>query len=122
MIRRLSPTRLVVIGVLLALLVGMVAEPEFLALVAPGLVPGLIIALALHLISPDAIPLREDSPGPTWGPNMSKIAFSGAAGLVFALGSIAILFVGVPPVRWFLALSLPLGIVVGIVLHFAHHD
>ena len=53
---------------------------------------------------------------------MSKIAFSGAAGLVFALGSIAILFVGVPPVRWFLALSLPLGIVVGIVLHFAHHD
>jgi hypothetical protein len=53
---------------------------------------------------------------------MSKISFSGAAGLIFTLGSMAIFFVGVPPVRWFLALSLPLGIVVGAVLHFAHRD
>jgi hypothetical protein len=75
-----------------------------------------------HLINRDAMPTREDSPGPSWGPNMSKISFSGAAGLIFTLGSMAIFFVGVPPVRWFLALSLPLGIVVGAVLHFAHRD
>ena len=122
MIRRLSPGRLVVIGVILALVVGVVAQPEFLVVVAPGLVLGLIVALVLHLINHDVMPTREDSPGPGWGPNMSKISFSGAAGLIFTLGSMAIFFVGVPPVRWFLALSLPLGIVVGAVLHYAHRD
>jgi hypothetical protein len=121
-IRRLSPTRLVVIGVMLALVVGVVAEPEFLAIVAPGLVLGLVVALVLHFTNRDAMPPREDSPGPSWGPNMSKISFSGGAGLIFTLGSMAIFFVGVPPVRWFLALSLPLGIGVGLLLHFAHRD
>ena len=33
---------------------------------------------------------REDSPGPSWVPNMSKISFSGGAGLPFRLGSMAI--------------------------------
>ena len=121
--KRLSPTRLVVICVLLALVIGAVTEPEFLVLVAPALVLGLIVALVLHYInSGDAMPTREDTPGPTWGPNMSKISFSGVAGLIFTLGSMAIFFVGVPPVRWFLALSLPVGIAVGALLHFAHHD
>ncbi len=66
------------------------------------------------------MPPREDSPGPTWGPNMSKIAFSVGARLLFTLGSMAIFFVALPEVRWFLALSLPVGITVGPILHFAH--
>ncbi len=53
---------------------------------------------------------------------MSKIAFSGGAGLLFTLGSMAIFFVALPEVRWCLAVSLPVGIAVGAILHFAHHD
>jgi len=51
---------------------------------------------------------------------MSKIAFSVGARLLFTLGSMAIFFVALPEVRWFLALSLPVGITVGPILHFAH--
>lgn len=89
-------------------------------ILVPGLLIGLVVAINLHLINRDAMPPREDSPGPTRGPNMSKISFSGGAGLLFTLASMAIFFVALPEVRWFLAVSLPLGIAVGVILHFAH--
>ena len=116
----------VVAAALGALVLGGVGDLDwnwslFPLIVAPGLLLGLIIALTLHFMNRDVLPLREDARA-GWGPNMSRISYSGAAGLIFTLGSMAIFCVGGPPVRWFLALSLPLGIVVGTVLHFAHHD
>ena len=114
----------VVAAALGALVVGTAGDYDwtgFLLVVAPGLLVGLIVALILHFTNRDALPPREDSPGPSRGPNMSRISFSGGAGLVFALASMAIFFVALPEIRGFLALSLPLGIVVGTVLHFAHH-
>ena len=119
--RRLSltgPGLIAALGVLALLL----TASESLVVFALASLPGVVFALVLHFINHDVMPAREDTPGPSWGPNMSKITFSGAGGLIFALGSRAIFFVALPEVRWFLALSLPLGIVVGTILHFAHRD
>ena len=87
----------------------------------PGLILGGVVATVLHFTQRDVMPAREDARG-DWGPNMSRISFSGVGGLIFVVGSMAILFVGVPPLRWFLGLSVPLGICVGLGLHWAHHD
>ena len=113
----------VVIAAVGALVVG-VADQDyelFPLIFAPGLLVGLIVAVILHFTNRDVMPPREDARG-GWGPNMSRISFSGAAGLIFTLSSMAIFFVALPEVRWFLALSLPVGIAVGAILHFAHHD
>jgi hypothetical protein len=54
--------------------------------------------------------------------NISKISVGGAAGLIFALGMLGILLVGVPPTRWFLAASVPLGVVVALILRWTARD
>ena len=105
------------VGLLLLLL----AAPGSLVVFALASLPGLIVALVFHFTGRGPMPAREDARG-GWGPNMSRISFSGAAGLIFALGSMAIFFVALPQVRWFLPLSLPAGIGVGLILHFAHRD
>ncbi len=101
--------------------VAAVALAPFSAIAAPGVLLGVLVAVILHFVNRDVVPARDDERG-GWGPNMSRISFSGAGGLIFTIGSMAIFFIGVPPVRWFFAVSLPLGIAVGLILHFAHHD
>jgi len=55
--------------------------------------------------------------------NLSKIAIGGgAAGLIVTLGMLAILLVGLPPTRWFLAASVPLGVVVALILRWTARD
>ena len=53
---------------------------------------------------------------------MHKIPVKGWAGLLFTLGIIAIALISLPQARWFLALSLPTGIVVGILLRLTSRD
>ena len=55
--------------------------------------------------------------------NVSRISVGGgAAGLIFTLGMVAILLVGLPPTRWFLAASVPLGVVVALILRWTARD
>ena len=55
--------------------------------------------------------------------NVSKISVGGgAAGLIFTLGMVVILLVGLPPTRWFLAASLALGVVVALILRWTARD
>jgi hypothetical protein len=49
------------------------------------------------------------------GFRIDKIPVSGAAGLLFALASMGI-FLWLPEIRWFLALAVPAGVVVAIIL------
>lgn len=67
-------------------------------------------------------PRREEESGTTWGPNMSKISFGGAGGLIFTVGSLAIFFIGLPEIRWFLAVSLPVGLIIGLILRLTARD
>ena len=46
---------------------------------------------------------------------------AGAMGLVFTLGMVAIALT-LPEARWFLAISLPAGVVVGIILRLTSRD
>jgi hypothetical protein len=53
--------------------------------------------------------------------NMSQIRVGGGiAGFIFAAGTVYIFFVGVPALRWFLALAIPTGAVISIALRLFH--
>ena len=55
--------------------------------------------------------------------HVSKISVGGgAAGLIFTLGMVVILLVGLPPTRWFLAASLALGVAVALILRWTARD
>ena len=56
------------------------------------------------------------------GITMHKIPVKGGAGLLFAVGIIVIALISLPQARWFLALSLPTGIVIGIILRLTSRD
>jgi hypothetical protein len=90
-----------------------------LCVLSPFLAAGLV-ALVLHFVNRDVLPDRDDARG-GWGPNMSRISYSGMGGLIFTLASMAI-FLTLPQVRLFFYLSLPLGIAVAVVLHFVRRD
>jgi hypothetical protein len=108
------------LGTLVALFVGLPDFRWFLAAILPF---GLIVALALRFTARESgLPRPEDSAGPCWGPNMSKISFGGPAGLIFTLGSVAVFFIGLPEIRWFLAVSLPVGLIVGLILRLTARD
>jgi hypothetical protein len=53
---------------------------------------------------------------------MHKIPVSGAMGLVFTVGMIVIVLLSLPQARWFLAMSLPVGAVIGIILRMTSRD
>jgi hypothetical protein len=53
---------------------------------------------------------------------MHKIPVEGAAGLLFTVGVLVITFLSLPEARWFLALSLPAGAAIGIILHWTRRD
>ena len=56
------------------------------------------------------------------GITMHKIPIKGAAGLIFTVGMLLIFLVGLPAARWFLALSLPLGVIIGVILRLTRRD
>jgi len=43
-------------------------------------------------------------------------------GLVFTVGVLAMIFISLPEARWFLALSLPTGVAIGIILRLTRRD
>jgi hypothetical protein len=57
------------------------------------------------------------------GITMHKIPVGGdEMGLVFAIGVIAMILLALPEARWFLALSLPAGLIIGIILRLTSRD
>lgn len=53
---------------------------------------------------------------------MHKIPVKGWAGLLFTVGVVIIALVSLPQARWFLAVSVPTGVVIGIVLRLTSRD
>ncbi len=56
------------------------------------------------------------------GITMHKTPVKGGGGLVFAVGIILITLISLPQARCFLTLSLPTGIVIGIILRLTSRD
>jgi len=56
------------------------------------------------------------------GITMHKIPVKGPMGLVFTLGVLAMILLALPEARWFPALSLPIGVVIGIILRLTRRD
>ena len=57
------------------------------------------------------------------GITMHKIPVGGdEVGLVFTIGVLAMILLALPEARWFLALSLPTGVVIGIILRLIRRD
>ena len=56
------------------------------------------------------------------GITMHKIPVKGPMGLFFVIGVVAIALVSLPAARVFLALSVPTGIVIGIILRLTSRD
>jgi hypothetical protein len=57
------------------------------------------------------------------GITMHKIPVGGnVVGLVFAIGVVAMILLALPEARSFLALSLPIGVVIGIILRLTRRD
>lgn len=56
------------------------------------------------------------------GITMHKIPVEGGAGLLFSVGIIVIAVLSLPQARWFLAASVPTGVVVGMILRLTSRD
>jgi hypothetical protein len=56
------------------------------------------------------------------GITMHKIPVKGSMGLVFTLGVLAMTLIALPEARWFIAMSLPIGVVIGTILRLTRHD
>jgi hypothetical protein len=54
------------------------------------------------------------------GPNISKIPVKGVMGAVFTVGIVLMVLVGLPHARLFFLISVPFGVIVGIVLYLWH--
>ena len=66
--------------------------------------------------------MRRDSPEIHPGIRIDKISVEGGAGLLFAIGILVLFLVGLPPTRWFLAASVAVGAIIGIVLRLTSRD
>jgi len=64
------------------------------------------------------IPSAKIHPGIT----MHKIPVKGPAGLLFAVGMVIIFLIYLPEARWFLVLSLALGVIIGVILRLTSRD
>jgi hypothetical protein len=51
---------------------------------------------------------------------IEKIPTRGVLGAVVAVGIMAVILVAVPAARWFLLITVPTGILVGVALYFLH--
>ncbi len=56
------------------------------------------------------------------GISMHKIPIKGAAGLIFTIGMLIIFLIRLPEARWFLALSLPVGLMIAVALRLTGRD
>ena len=56
------------------------------------------------------------------GITMHKIPVEGLMGLVFAIGVLAMILLYLPEARWFLAISLPTGVAIGIILRLTSRN
>jgi hypothetical protein len=56
------------------------------------------------------------------GIRIDKIPVKGPVGLIFVLGSMAVFLLGLPEVRWFFVLSLPVGLLVALILRLTARD
>ncbi|HMD84497.1 MAG TPA: hypothetical protein VKO18_07320 [Terriglobia bacterium] len=56
------------------------------------------------------------------GITMHKIPVKGAMGLVSAVGVVVTTLLSLPEARWFLAISLTTGVVIGIILRLTSRD
>jgi hypothetical protein len=56
------------------------------------------------------------------GITMHKIPVKGSMGLVFTIGVLAMTLLALPEARWFLAMSLPTGVAIAIILRLTSHD
>jgi hypothetical protein len=62
--------------------------------------------------------MAERDPHP--GIRIDKIPAKGWAGLVFVLGVMLVFLLGSSQVRWFFFLSIPPGILIGVILYLVH--
>ena len=62
--------------------------------------------------------MGEHDPHP--GIRIDKIPVKGWAGFVFTLGVMLLFLIGSPAVRWFFLLSLPPGLLIGVILYLIH--
>ena len=53
-------------------------------------------------------------------PSLSRLPLGGAAGLVIAVGVVAVLLITFPAYRWFFAISAGIGVAVALVLFVWH--
>lgn len=56
------------------------------------------------------------------GIRIDKISVEGPAGLLFTIGVLVLFLIGLPATRWFLAWSLALGVIIGIILRLTSRD
>ena len=56
------------------------------------------------------------------GITMHKIPVEGSPGLLFVIGIVLMALISLPQARWFLALSVPAGLVIGIILRLTSRD
>ncbi len=63
--------------------------------------------------------MRSD-PKPHPGINTTRINPEGWVGLVFTVGVMFMFFTALPQIRWFFLLTLPAGILIGVVLVLIH--
>jgi cytosine/uracil/thiamine/allantoin permease len=92
-------------------------EPALSWFVVPAALAGLAVALFLRSSNSDPSSARDEARPEI---QISKIPVRGGMGLVFTAGTIAIFCIALPEARWFLALAIPAGIVVGVVLNYWH--
>jgi len=53
---------------------------------------------------------------------MHKIPIKGGVGLIFTVGILIIFLLSLPEARWLLALSLPVGIIIAVLLRLTSRD
>jgi len=56
------------------------------------------------------------------GIRIDKIPVEGGVGLLFTIQVLVMILLFLPEARWFLALSLPTGVVIGIILRLTSRD
>lgn len=53
---------------------------------------------------------------------MHKIPIKGPAGLLFTVGMLIVFLLYLPQARWFLALSVPVGVIIAVILRLTSRD
>jgi hypothetical protein len=94
----------IAIGVLVILGSILLTEPALAGFVAPALLVGALVAVAIHRWKPSPS-LTPDAPRPEI--QIAKIPVTGPIGVVFTIGTMAIFWMALPEVRGFLPLLSP---------------